>query len=102
MLAALTEILTASYKLGANYNFIFRTLVFANMKIFTESKKYFDNNYFLHYHCIIILMKAIKTMSDIAKNQKLAINILPLLLGIALLRLLLLIKAACPSFLGHH
>jgi hypothetical protein len=47
-------------------------------------------------------MKAVKTMSDIAKNQKCAINILPLLLGIALLRLLLLIKAACPSFLGHH
>jgi hypothetical protein len=45
-------------------------------------------------------MKAVKTMSDIAKNQKLAINILPLLLGLALLRLLL--KAACPSFLGHH
>ena len=41
-----------------------------------------------------------KMMSDIAKNQKCAINILPLLLGIALLRLL--IKAAYPSFLGHH
>jgi hypothetical protein len=45
-------------------------------------------------------MKAIKTMSDIARNQNLAITILPLLLGLALLRLLL--KATCPSFLGHH
>jgi hypothetical protein len=39
-------------------------------------------------------------MPDMARNQNLAINILPLLLGLALLRLLL--KAACPSFLGHH
>jgi hypothetical protein len=39
-------------------------------------------------------------MSDIARNQNLAITILPLLLGLALLRLLL--KATCPSFLGCH
>jgi hypothetical protein len=39
-------------------------------------------------------------MSEIAKKQNLAIDILPLLLGLALLRLLL--KAACPSFLGHQ
>jgi hypothetical protein len=39
-------------------------------------------------------------MMDMAKNQMLAINILPLLMGLALLRLLL--KAVCPSFLGHH
>jgi len=34
-------------------------------------------------------IKVIKTMSDIARNQNLALNILPLLLGLALLRLLL-------------
>jgi hypothetical protein len=42
----------------------------------------------------------VKTMANIANNQNLAINILPLLLGLALLRLLL--KAASPSFLGRH
>ena len=42
----------------------------------------------------------IKTMSDIARNQNLAITILPLLLGLALLRLLL--KACRSSFLGRH
>jgi len=39
-------------------------------------------------------------MLDNARNQDLAISILPLLLRLALLRLLL--KAACPSFLGRH
>jgi hypothetical protein len=39
-------------------------------------------------------------MSDIAKNQNLAMHILPLLPGLALLRLLL--KATSPSFLGRH
>jgi hypothetical protein len=39
-------------------------------------------------------------MPDRAKKQILAINLLPLILGLALLRLLL--KAARPSFLGHH
>lgn len=39
-------------------------------------------------------------MSDTAKNQFLAINILSLLPGLALLRLLL--KAARSSFLGHR
>jgi hypothetical protein len=39
-------------------------------------------------------------MSDAAKNKNLATNALPLLLGLALLRLLL--KAAHPSFLGHQ
>jgi hypothetical protein len=45
-------------------------------------------------------MKVIKTMSDMARIQNLAISILPLLLGLALLRLLL--KACRPSFLGRH
>jgi hypothetical protein len=45
-------------------------------------------------------MKVIKTMSDIAGIQNLAISILPLLLGLALLRLLY--KASSPSFLGRH
>ncbi len=39
-------------------------------------------------------------MSRTMKKQILILNILPLLLGLALLRLLL--KAARPSFLGHH
>ena len=39
-------------------------------------------------------------MLDIARIRNLAINILPLLLGLALLRLLL--KAMSPSFLGYH
>ena len=46
------------------------------------------------------LEKVIKMMSDKARNQNSAINILTLLLGLALLRLLL--KACSPSFLGHH
>lgn len=45
-------------------------------------------------------MKVIKTMPDIARSQNLAISILPLLLGLALLRLLL--KACRSSFLGRH
>jgi hypothetical protein len=45
-------------------------------------------------------MKAVRTMSDIARNQNLAINILSLLLGLALLRLLL--GARRSSFLGRH
>jgi hypothetical protein len=44
--------------------------------------------------------KAMKTMSDIARNQNLTISILPLLPGLALLRLLL--KARRPSFLGYR
>lgn len=39
-------------------------------------------------------------MSDTARNQNLATTILPLLLGLALLRLLL--KATSPSFLGRR
>lgn len=39
-------------------------------------------------------------MLDTAGNHNLVINILPLLLGLALLRLLL--KAMSPSFLGRH
>jgi hypothetical protein len=39
-------------------------------------------------------------MMDTARNQYLALNILPLLLGLALLRLLL--RACRSSFLGHH
>jgi hypothetical protein len=49
---------------------------------------------------IIFFVRVIKTMSNIARNQNLAISILPLLLGLALLRLLL--KAFSPSFLGRH
>jgi hypothetical protein len=48
----------------------------------------------------IFFVMVIKTMSDIARIQNLAISILPLLLGLALLRLLL--KAFSPSFLGRH
>jgi len=48
----------------------------------------------------IIFMKVLKTMSNIARIQILAISILSLLLGLALLRPLL--KAMSPSFLGRH
>ncbi|ESP63073.1 hypothetical protein SMITH_342 [Smithella sp. ME-1] len=41
-----------------------------------------------------------KMMWNKDKNQGFAISILPLLLRLALLRLLL--KAICPSFLGRH
>jgi hypothetical protein len=41
-----------------------------------------------------------KTMFSEAITANLAIYMLTLLLGLALLRLLL--KARCPSFLGHH
>jgi len=39
-------------------------------------------------------------MSDIMKKHNLAMNVLLLITGLALLCLLL--KAARPSFLGHH
>jgi len=48
----------------------------------------------------IFFVKVIKTMSNIARIQNLALSILPLLLGLALLRLLL--EAFSPSFLGRH
>jgi len=66
---------------------------------FKKSKKHFDNDIFLHY-IPSNFEKGLKMMSETAQNQKLAISLLPLLPGLALLRLLL--KAAYPSFLGHH
>ena len=41
-----------------------------------------------------------KMKSNVEKKEKLIVNPLTRLLGLALLRLLL--KAASPSFLGHH
>jgi hypothetical protein len=48
----------------------------------------------------IFIVRVVKTMSNMARIQDLAISILPLLPGLALLRLLL--KACSPSFLGRH
>jgi hypothetical protein len=53
----------------------------------------------LHYKASKIFGIA-KTMTETAKKNFIAINILPLLLALALLRLLP--QAARPSFLGHH
>jgi hypothetical protein len=49
---------------------------------------------------LLNFMKVIKEMSNMARIQNLAVSILPLLLGIALLRLLL--KSLSSSFLGHQ
>jgi len=90
---------TVPYLLTVNYNFILQKLVFTNI-FFSNRKNILTIIIFCIRISLYFLMKAVKTMSDIARNQDLAIITLPLLLGLALLRLLF--KATCPSSLGHH